>query len=995
MNIKKIAGNSMIFALSGALLLSNMTAVAVESAPNGETEMLMESSEELSQSSLAVSPVLTYDFNENRSGQTIKDSSGSNSGSLYGNAAYVQDDKKGQVLYLDGSNNTYAGFPQGFFDGRDSVTISMDIKPNMVEGNFFTFGIGKNTDQYMFLRTRNTDTRLAMTRYSYQNEQEVKFTTSPMQDKWYNVTLVIAPGSMALYKDGLLEKRNDKVTISMSDLGTNLAAYLGKSFYSPDPYFKGYFDNVKVYDNALTELEVAETQGVKVEQQLKGASADGLTVITREMNKEDKKLTLYASRNNSDIDFENTPLNFELVEGTEVISGLQDTYDLTKEICIQTSLQDVVQDWTIQVVQCNNPVLPGQFADPDIDVFNGKFYLYPTTDGYSGWGGTQFHVFSSEDLVNWTDEGVIVDLAANSDEEAGLNENGIQIAGVPWSTGNAWAPTIEEKNGKYYFYFCGHDRVTNKKAMGVAVADAPEGPFVAEEKPLVTMTDCSKEGISMGQTIDPSIYTEDDGTSYMLFGNGSPAIVELNEDMVSFKPGTMANYSGVNDFREAITVTKRDGIYHFTWSGDDTGSENYRVNYGTSNNLYGPITYRETILSKDPGKDILGTGHHSILKIPDRDEYYMVYHRFVTPLGQYDSGFGYHRETCIDKLEFGEDGYLKKVTPTLEGITEKVLPYEEVTLRYTAGVGGRIQGEGTQILRKGSDASQVTAIAEDGYHFSRWSDGLNTPVRKDLKVTESRTVNAEFTKNANPIPPMEYVTVTYQAATGGKIQGKTVQTIVKGASGEEVTAAAQAGYVFSRWSDGLTSPKRIDKNIIQNKTLTAEFTKTQGKPEEKPQAVKVKLNKAKLTLGVKESFQLKASITPKKESTKVTWSSKKKSVVTVSSKGKITARKIGTGDIVLKTSNGTTAKCRITVKAAPKKISPATAKKTLKKGKTFLMKVKLPAGTASNKITFTSSRKSIASVSSSGKVTGKKKGTAVITAKTYNGKKAKMTITVK
>ncbi len=229
-------------------------------------------------------------------------------------------------------------------------------------------------------------------------------------------------------------------------------------------------------------------------------------------------------------------------------------------------------------------------------------------------------------MINWVDEGVIVDVASN-DTVAGTNENGVDIAGVPWAVGSAWAPTIEEKNGSYYFYFCAKES-NGKSAIGVAVSDSPNGPFVAEETPLVTMELCSQNGVSMGQTIDPSIFTDPDtGKSYMLFGNGSAAIVELSEDMISLVPDTMQNLEGAKDFREAITVTKRDGVYHFTWSCDDTGSANYHVNYGTSDSLYGPITFQKTILSKDASESILGTGHHSILQIPGKDEYYIAYHR--------------------------------------------------------------------------------------------------------------------------------------------------------------------------------------------------------------------------------------------------------------------------------------------------------------------------------------------------------------------------------
>ena len=123
---------------------------------------------------------------------------------------------------------------------------------------------------------------------------------------------------------------------------------------------------------------------------------------------------------------------------------------------------------------CNNSILPGQYADPDIDYFDGKFWIFPTTDGYPGWSGTLFHAWSSEDMVSWTDEGVIMELA---NDNPGLNEKGIQIASSDWAVrGSAWAPAIEKKNGRYYFYYCGKDS-NGTSQIGVAAADKPEGPY--------------------------------------------------------------------------------------------------------------------------------------------------------------------------------------------------------------------------------------------------------------------------------------------------------------------------------------------------------------------------------------------------------------------------------------------------------------------------------------------------------------------------------------
>lgn len=302
----------------------------------------------------------------------------------------------------------------------------------------------------------------------------------------------------------------------------------------------------------------------------------------------------------------------------------------------------------INAFDCANPVLNGLYADPDMLKVEDIYYLYPTSDGFTGWSGTKFKVFSSSDKINWKEEGTILDVASEE---------------VPWAVGSAWAPAICAKNDKYYFYFCAK-RKDQVSCIGVAVADSPKGPFVAMPEPLITPEILEAEGIFVGQTIDPSIFMDDDGSTYLLLGNGDAVIVELEKHMTTIKQNTMKKYENIFEFREAIMVIKRNGLYHFTWSCDDTGSENYHVNYGVSESIFGPITYKYPILTKDSALGILGTGHHTIFKEPNREEYIIAYHRFATPLGQHQGEEGYNREVCMEKLTFDKDGYIEKVTPT-------------------------------------------------------------------------------------------------------------------------------------------------------------------------------------------------------------------------------------------------------------------------------------------------------------------------------------------
>lgn len=301
----------------------------------------------------------------------------------------------------------------------------------------------------------------------------------------------------------------------------------------------------------------------------------------------------------------------------------------------------------------NNPVLEGYYADPEILYSNKtkKYYIYPTSDGFDGWSGYYFKTFSSDNLVDWKDEGIIIDLKKD----------------VSWANRNAWAPCIVEKKikGKYkYFYY-----FTAAQKVGVASSDNPNGPFKDSGKALVSKR---PESIKDGQEIDPDVFTDPKtGKSYLYWGNGYMAVAELNADMISLKPNSTKVIKVDDTFREGTYVIYRKGIYYFLWSEDDTRSPNYKVRYGTSKSPLGPIEIPKNniIIQGIPDQGIYATGHNSVLQIPNKDEWYITYHRFSYPTGikMGDAG-GFHREVCMDKLEFNADGSIKQVVPTHAGI---------------------------------------------------------------------------------------------------------------------------------------------------------------------------------------------------------------------------------------------------------------------------------------------------------------------------------------
>ena len=160
----------------------------------------------------------------------------SDDGTMFGSAKVVYDEEReSNVLQLDGSNGGYAQLPTGFFDGRDTMTISMDVKSNLSSGNFFTFTYGKNSTSYDFLRVRGTEVRNAITTAGWQNEKEVNG-SGAVTGTWQKIDIVIDGTSMKLYIDGLLVSENENTGITTSNFGAGVISYLGKSFYD-DPYF--------------------------------------------------------------------------------------------------------------------------------------------------------------------------------------------------------------------------------------------------------------------------------------------------------------------------------------------------------------------------------------------------------------------------------------------------------------------------------------------------------------------------------------------------------------------------------------------------------------------------------------------------------------------------------------------------------------------------------------------------------------------------------------
>lgn len=291
-----------------------------------------------------------------------------------------------------------------------------------------------------------------------------------------------------------------------------------------------------------------------------------------------------------------------------------------------------------------NPVIKGWYADPEGIIYNNEYWIFPT---YSAPYEEQilFDAFSSKDLVNWKKHPRILD---NSE--------------VKWANKAMWAPSVIEKDGKYYFFFGANDVHEGEiGGIGVAVADKPEGPYKdLLGKPLIN------DIVNGAQPIDQFVFRDKDGQHYMFYGGwGHCNVVKLADDfksLVPFEDGSIYKEVTPENYTEGPFMFIKDNKYYFMWSEGGWTGPDYKVAYAIADSPLGPFKRIGTVLQPDP-KIAYGAGHHSVIKIPKKDKYYMVYHR--RPL---DKKGANERETCIDEMKFDENGFILPVQMTFEGV---------------------------------------------------------------------------------------------------------------------------------------------------------------------------------------------------------------------------------------------------------------------------------------------------------------------------------------
>jgi len=301
-------------------------------------------------------------------------------------------------------------------------------------------------------------------------------------------------------------------------------------------------------------------------------------------------------------------------------------------------------------ISAGNPVFKGWYADPEGLIINNEYWIFPT---FSARYEDQvfFDAFSSPDLVTWTKHSRILDTAA-----------------IRWAKRAMWAPSVIGNNNRYFLFFGANDIQSNGETggIGVAVADNPAGPYKDYlGKPLI---DSFYNG---AQPIDQFAFRDDDGQHYLFYGGWRHCnVAKLNADFTGFVPfedGTLFKEITPDKYVEGPFLFKRNGKYYFMWSEGGWTGPDYSVAYAIGDSPLGPFKRIDKILQQD-STVAAGAGHHSIIKIPNKDEWYIVYHR--RPLGE---NSGNARVTCIERMYFDTDGFIKPVKITFEGVKKRTL----------------------------------------------------------------------------------------------------------------------------------------------------------------------------------------------------------------------------------------------------------------------------------------------------------------------------------
>lgn len=420
----------------------------------------------------------------------------------------------------------------------------------------------------------------------------------------------------------------------------------------------------------------------------------------------------------------------------------------------------------IGVSKAQNPIIQTTYtADPAPLVYNDRLYLYTTHDeDESTWFNmNDWRVYSTNDMVNWTDHGAI-----------------LSYTDFEWAKGDAWAAQCVEKNGKFYLYVPVISKFNNRGAIGVAVGDSPLGPFHDPlGKPLLQ---------SDWGDIDPTVFIDADGQAHMYWGNPKLKYVKLNEDMISYSddivevPMTAASF-GKRDgdpkrpsgYEEGPWLYKRNDLYYLFWPG---GPLPEFIGYSTSRKAEGPWRYGGVVM---PAEGKAFTNHPGVVDF--RGKTYFFYHNGALP-----GGGGFTRSVAVQELKFNPDGSIPRMTMS-PGITEALAPVNPYELTQAETIAWSEQVKSYQNAKVGVF---VKALKDGAYtsvkHVDFGEKGAATFWAR-IGTTHNGGVSLEVRSGAVDGPLLASLQVPM---TGGDDRWTTVESVLS----NRVTGVHDLYFVF-------------------------------------------------------------------------------------------------------------------------------------------------------------------------------------------------------
>ncbi len=341
-----------------------------------------------------------------------------------------------------------------------------------------------------------------------------------------------------------------------------------------------------------------------------------------------------------------------------------------------------------------NPVLPREHFVPDGEAHvmpDGRLYVYGSYDlsGRNGYCSQELHVFSTDDLIHWTDHGVA-----------------FRSCDVPWAPEGAdlYAPDCIHRDGKYYLYFC-----MSSSVEGVAVADRPWGPFT-DPKPIRPAD---------GDSIDPAIFVDNDGQAYYFWGQFSLRGAKMNEDMTTLDMSSLSRCvidEKRHGFHEGASMRRRGDLYYLTYT-DITRGRATCIGYAVSRSPLGPFEYKGVIVDNIGCDPQTWNNHGSIEEFKGR--WYVFYHRSSQNSVQ-------NRRLCIEPIGFDESGDIREVLPTTQGVEPPLSVMRPIAAADACRMGG--WGAGAYIMPDEEKGREIlTDVRGNGWAVYRYVD-FDAPV---------------------------------------------------------------------------------------------------------------------------------------------------------------------------------------------------------------------------------------------------------------------------